>query len=100
MNPEQRQLHDALVKKLVDEGRIVEAGFWAMRAAVIAPNAPEVQVDEMRLAYMAGAQHLFASIMTMFDPGEEATEGDLNRVGKIANELNAWVNERKLKRER
>lgn len=95
MDKTQRAVHDALIKKLADEGRIIEGGFQAMRAAIIAPDAPQVQVDEMRIAYMGGAQHLFASIMNMLDPDKDPTPRDLVRMTLIANELDAFTQELK-----
>jgi hypothetical protein len=95
LNAEQR-IHDALLKKLADEGRIIEGGFQAMRIAVIPPNAPQAQVDEMRLAYMAGAQHLFSSILGILDPsGGEPTERDMVRMTLISNELDVFAQEMK-----
>lgn len=87
LTPEQRKLHDAIIKRLVDEGRLIEAGFQAMRLAAIPPNAPEVQIEGMHLAYMAGAQHLFSSIMSMLEAGDEASDTDMSRMDMIAKEL-------------
>ena len=39
---------------------------------------------------MAGAQHTFASVMTMLEPGDEPTAADLSRMDKIAAELEAF----------
>jgi hypothetical protein len=50
----------------------------------------------MRLAFMAGAQHLFASIMAFLDPGTEETDADLRRMGLIADELEAFGKELEL----
>jgi hypothetical protein len=36
---------------------------------------------------MAGAQHLFFTIMRTLDPGEEPTEADLKRFDLVAQEL-------------
>jgi hypothetical protein len=60
---------------------------------VIPRDAPEVQINEMRLAFMAGAQHLFASITATQDPGDEPTDDDLRRMDLISAELNAFVDE-------
>jgi len=46
---------------------------------------------------MAGAQHLFSSIMTILDPGDEPTEADMKRMELIAKEMAAFYEE--LKRE-
>ena len=83
--------------KLADEGRLLEAGWVSLRMAVIPPNAPAIQIDEMRMAYMAGAQHLFASIMTILDPGEEPSEADLRKMDLIGAELDAFAEEMELR---
>jgi hypothetical protein len=44
---------------------------------------------------MAGAQHLFASIMGILDPGREPTARDMARMSMIANELDAFTQEMK-----
>jgi len=75
-----------VAKKLADDGKLIEAGWVGLRST-IDPAAPQVQVDEMRLAFMAGAQHLFASIMGILDPGEEPTEADLRKMDMIGAEL-------------
>lgn len=80
----------AVTKTAADNGKLIEAGFNALRELAVAQNAPQVQVDEMRLAYMAGAQHLWASIMSILDPGEGVTQIDMMRMAKIQSELDYW----------
>lgn len=80
----------AVTKTAADNGKLIESGFDALRALAISPDAPQIQVDEMRLAYMAGAQHLWASIMSVLDPGAEETPGDMMRMEKIQAELDSW----------
>lgn len=97
MNPLFRAAHDAVIKRLADDGKLIEAGFMAMRVAIISPTAPAVQVSEMRLAYMAGAQHLFASMMSAMDPGSDPTPADLRRMSLIDAELRAFAREFELR---
>lgn len=85
-----RKQLDELTKKLTDQGRVIEAGWIGCRIAWVPKDAPEVQIIEMRRAYMAGAQHLFASIMGILDPGAEPTDSDLNRMDLIHKELEAF----------
>lgn len=80
-----------VTKRLSDSGKIIEAGWVSMQMTVIAPDAPEEQLREMRMAFFAGAQHLFGSIMTMLDPGTEPTERDLNRMDLIDRELKEFI---------
>jgi hypothetical protein len=80
---------DRLTKQLIDDGKLIEAGWVAMRIAAGLINAPPAQLHDMRLAYLAGAQHLFASIITMLDPGAEPTAKDFLRMDSIHHELEA-----------
>ena len=81
---------------LADNGKLIEAGWFSLMAIAIPADAPPVQVKEMRKAFMAGAQHLFASIVTILDPGDdEPTEADLRRMDLINAELKAYVEELK-----
>jgi hypothetical protein len=60
-----RQYLEQLSRRLADDGRLIEAGWVALRIQAIPHDAPAVQLQEMRMAYMAGAQRLFASIMSI-----------------------------------
>ncbi|MCP3669382.1 MAG: hypothetical protein GY814_02880 [Gammaproteobacteria bacterium] len=86
-----------LTKNLIDEGKLLETGFEAFRKLIIPEDASQMQVDDMRLAYMAGAQHLWASILTVLDSGGEETPADLMRMGKIQAELDSWEQTLKLR---
>lgn len=69
---------DKLIKALVDDGKLIEAGWFGLRNCFIPPDASDAQIHEMRKVYFAGAQHLFASIMTQVL---------LRRVSLISEEL-------------
>lgn len=95
---EQRQLrkiHDELIRKLMDEGRIIEGGWTFMRMAVLPPDCSNVQVREMRKVFFAGALHLFASVMSGLDDDSEPTENDYDRMDRIARELEGFLQEMK-----
>lgn len=85
--------HDAYVKAASDRGLLVESGWQAFRIFVMAPDAPDIQVREMRLAFFAGAQHLYASMLGMMDPGEEETADDVRRSENLHNELESFAKE-------
>jgi hypothetical protein len=82
---------EAVCKKLTDEGKIIEAGWVSMRQMVLDPDAPQIQLDEMRMAFFGGAHHTFISIMTILEPGTEATENDIQRMGSISDELDKFI---------
>lgn len=91
-NGEQEEI-DKVTKHFVDQGLLIEAGWQTLKMLSIAPNAPQIQIDEMRNAFFAGAQHLFASIMGILDPGSEPTDADMERMDNIAKELQNFYNE-------
>ncbi len=78
---------------LIDSGKLIEAGFVSLRIACIDPTSPDVQVNEMRMAFFAGAQHVFSTLMITLDEGEEPTERDLNRMSLIEAELQKFIQE-------
>jgi hypothetical protein len=91
-----RQFLLRLTKQLADDGKLIEAGWVAMRLHAIPLNAPANQLHEMRLAFMAGAQHLFASMIGMLDPEPTETLDDMRRMDLIHQELDAFRGELEL----
>ena len=96
MRPSKEEV-DRLCAALVDQGRLIEAGWEGLRLTAVAVDAPPNQLDEMRLAFFAGAQHLFASIMGILEPDAEPTETDLRRMDAIDKELKRFIEEFKLR---
>lgn len=89
-----REVASKLTEQLADDGKIIEGGWRAMLLVVIPPTAPQIQIQEMRKAFFCGAQHLFASIMTILEPGsDEPTEKDLARMTLISDELELFRKE-------
>jgi hypothetical protein len=82
-----------LERRLVDDGKLIEAGWIGLRRAAVAPEADAIQLEEMRTAFFAGAQHLFGSIMGILDDDREPTAADLNRMGLINAELEIFIRE-------
>lgn len=78
-------------RELVDKGKLIEAGFVGLRLAAIPEDAGKTQLEEMRNAFFAGAQHLFASIMDVLDDDREPTNADLARMGLIQAELDVFI---------
>lgn len=92
-----RSVIDEVTKRLVDEGKLIEAGWISLKTMVIPNNASQIQIDEMRNAFFAGAQHLFGSIMSFLDEGHKETEADLERLSKISDELDQFIKEFELR---
>lgn len=86
------RLHD----QMADSGKLIEAGWISLRIACLI-DAPADQLREMRMAFFAGAQHLFGSIMTMLEPGQEPTDKDLARMDLIDRELKTFIRDFELK---
>ena len=91
------KLVETLTKQLISQGKLIEAGFVGYRMLVMHPQAPQVQVDEVRMGFFAGAQHVFGSIMTMLSPGDEPSDEDMKNMDAIHNELKEYIE--KFKRE-
>lgn len=89
-----------LTRRLMDEGKLIEAGWVSLRLACIPLNAGPDQLREMRLAYMAGAQHLFSSVLGGLEDDSEPTATDMRRMALIHVELNAFGEELKAWAER
>jgi hypothetical protein len=86
-----------LVETATKNGLLIEVGWLGLRTLAIPPGAPQVQLDDMRMAFFAGAQHLFASIIGLLDPGTEPTDADFKRMTMIQSELDEFVKQFKLK---
>jgi hypothetical protein len=92
-----RELLRVLTRRVADEGRLVEVGWLAARRHIAPPGAGAAELDTMRTAFMAGAQHLFSSIRTVLDPGARPTAADLRRLGLLHAELEAFRSELELR---
>ena len=86
-----RALLERLSRALTEQGLLIEAGWVGYRLAVISPDAPAIQLEECKLAFFAGAQHLFSSIVTILDPGEEPTDADIHKMDLIDKELQKFA---------
>ena len=82
-----------LTKGLVDSGKLVEAGWMAFRLSVLNSEATDIKVRDARIAYFCGAQHLFSSIISFLEEGADATDNDMDRMSKLAIELESFVKE-------
>lgn len=93
MNPrDPRELAELMTTTLADEGNLIEFGWQALRQITIKPDAPEVQLTEMRFAFYAGAQHLFGSLMVIMRD-ETPNASETARLDLINRELTAFVKE-------
>lgn len=79
-----------LQKQLADEGMLIGAGWIGFRLAALPKDAPPEQLEMMKMAFFAGSTHLFTAMMGVMDEGIEETAGDMDRMAKIHNELQAF----------
>lgn len=84
---------EKLSKEFADKGRLIEVGWLSFRAIAVPPTASEGQVKDLRIAFFAGARHLFDSLMTIFESDDEPTETNMRRMALVNEELDALVNE-------
>lgn len=92
-NSAQKQIADNLVRELSDRGQIVEGGWRAYELLSGLSEASEPIRREMRNAFFLGAQHTFASVIGMLEPGTEPTQQDLERMTLLFNELETFKKE-------
>jgi hypothetical protein len=84
---------EGVTKGLANTGMLIEGGWLALKAMWIPKDAPPEQVRDLRWAFMAGAQHLFSSIMVVLDADAEPTDADMRRMDLISEELKAFEKE-------
>jgi hypothetical protein len=93
-----KELVDQLCKDLVDNGKLIEAGWKSYDLLVLPVDASPIQRNECRIAFFAGAQHLFGSIMGILEPGgDEPTQADLRRMDSIHGELQRFIEDFKMR---
>lgn len=90
-SPKVKEVVGKLCRELVDKGKLIEAGWISLKLTTLPADAPQIQLDEMRNAFFAGAQHLFGSIMGILEPDAEPTENDLKRMDLIDKELKEFI---------
>jgi hypothetical protein len=82
-----------LAMKMADQGLLIEAGWVGLRAATLDSTTSLQQLHELRCVFFAGAQHLFSSLITILDPRDDVTGMDLQRLERIAEELQRFITE-------
>ena len=74
-----RRMAERLVPDLVDQGKLLEAG-WQIYRLLCLKLQPHEARDDLREAFMAGAETLFSSIVGMLDPGMDRIDKELEPV--------------------
>lgn len=73
--------------------KYIESAWINYRAMIVPADAGDVQVNETRQAFYAGAACLFQTIMVMLDPGTAPTDADMQRMSDVQTELDAFGQE-------
>ena len=71
----------------------LKAEWMSYKRTVVPQYANAYQVEECRRAFYAGAAAIHDVIMKMLEPGAEATEADVRKMGELYEELTAFANE-------
>lgn len=86
-----RKVHDAIAAGHMESNAPVEAGWNVMRDLLIEPDTTHSQLQQCKFAFFAGAQHLYAMVMSTLSPGGYITDGDLRRMTNLHTELDTWA---------
>lgn len=82
---------EQLYRSLADSGKLIEAGWVGARLGCNLIDVPPNQLNDMRVSFFLGAQHLFESMTSMFDPGNDITENDMRRLNLLSAELETFI---------
>jgi hypothetical protein len=93
---EAEALSAKLAKGMADEGLLINGGWLLFEAVFMPPGSvSEQQRHDMRMAFMAGADHLWSGLMVTMDQGDTPTANDDARMMLIQNELDLFREEMK-----
>jgi hypothetical protein len=70
--------------------KLIEAAWESYVRHVLPASAGQVQRDETRKAFYAGAAVLFHTVLRALDEGSDATENDLKLMDDISSEIDAF----------
>jgi hypothetical protein len=93
MDPILKEAAEQVIRELAAKGRLIEAGWASYQIMAIPKDAGPHQRSETRIAFYAGAHHLFNSLLLATDPGHEVTDSDLVKMDLVHKELEAFGKE-------
>lgn len=70
--------------------KIMDSAWRSYSEQVIPLDAPDIQRQECRRSFYAGAGALFGGVMKMLDPGEDPTLDDLAKMDALQTELDQF----------
>ena len=86
---QQEFLDRMAVHDSTDNGELLKTGFNALSELVADPDAPQADAERIQLAFVSGAQYLWAAVMSAADDGKAPTV-DMARMMTIKTELDFW----------
>jgi hypothetical protein len=90
---ERQRYAETLARDWADKGKLVEGGWRAMRQLLL-PNMDHLTKEDFEAAarkiFFLGADHVFASIIGMMEPGQEPTDTDMQRMANLQEEMAAF----------
>jgi hypothetical protein len=75
------------MNELVDQDRLIEAGWVAMRIEGIEKAMPLEDLESVRQIFFAGAAYLMSTVMTIRSPDHPPTDEEMRRLGALAIEV-------------
>ena len=84
-----------VISAIIDTGKIIESGYMALCIAAY-PDAPEIQIQEMRNAFFAGARLALDAIIAIVNDqasGATSHERSVEKIKKIDGELREFLSE-------
>lgn len=81
-----QRIAEQLTKKYASEGRLIEAGWQTYRVLCLR-SAVNDSCGDLKEAFQAGAEHVFASMVNMLEADEEVTDNDLKRMDHLQAEV-------------
>jgi hypothetical protein len=85
-----RKYFEDMTKKLIDQGQLLEAGWWACRLQLLQPGLNAPMLHDIHMVWMAACQHVFSSIFVSLDPGVEPTDVDMQRMTSLEREVEGY----------
>jgi len=72
---------DKETRKLIEQGKLIEAGWVSLRLQMVPSDALPGQLDDMRTAFFSGAQFLHALIINQ----------KMDKLKSLGDELHRWA---------
>lgn len=71
--------------------RLIREGWYQYSERILPAGASDVQKQETRRAFYAGAAHLWDAFISALGPGEEADPPDLALAEGVDREIKTWL---------